>query len=74
MSEISEFGKSVLQQEAQGIINAAALVDGNFDKCVEALLNCEGHVVLTGVGKPWLIGQKISATLASTGTPSFAPQ
>lgn len=72
MSEISEFGKSVLQQEAQGVANAAALIDENFDRAVEALLKCEGHVVLTGVGKPWLIGQKISATLASTGTPSFA--
>ena len=36
------------------------------------MLECGGHVVVTGIGKPWLIGQKLSATLASTGTPSFA--
>lgn len=72
MSEIREFGKSVLQQEARGIQDLAALLDASFDAAVQAVLKCDGHVVLTGIGKPWLVGQKISATLASTGTPSFA--
>lgn len=72
MSEIREFGKSVLEQEANGVRDVAGLLDESFDRSVEALLNCKGHVVIVGVGKPWLIGQKISATLASTGTPSFA--
>jgi arabinose-5-phosphate isomerase len=72
MSEIREFGKTVLQREAEGVTRLASLLDGNFDQAVEAILKCTGHVVVSGVGKPWLIGQKISATLASTGTPSFA--
>jgi arabinose-5-phosphate isomerase len=72
MSEIGDFGKSVLQQEADGIRKLIELLDGSFDRAVAAILACEGHVVLTGVGKPWIIGQKISSTLASTGTPSFA--
>lgn len=72
MSEIREFGKSVLAQEADGVRALAGLLDDSFDRSVDALLNCQGHVVVVGVGKPWLIGQKISATLASTGTPSFA--
>jgi arabinose-5-phosphate isomerase len=72
MSEIGDFGKSVLQQEADGIRQLIGLLDGSFDRAVAAILACKGHVVLTGVGKPWIIGQKISSTLASTGTPSFA--
>jgi arabinose-5-phosphate isomerase len=72
MSKIREFAKSVLEQEAQGIQSLVPLLDGSFDSAVTAILECDGHVVLTGVGKPWIIGQKISATLASTGTPSFA--
>ena len=72
MSETTEFGRKVLQQEAAGILQLADLVDEQFDAACQRILGCEGHVVVTGVGKPWLIGQKISATLASTGTPSFA--
>ncbi|MCB9934227.1 MAG: KpsF/GutQ family sugar-phosphate isomerase [Planctomycetes bacterium] len=72
MSEIREFGKSVLRQEATAVSALADLLDENFDRAVKAMLECTGHVVVVGVGKPWLIGQKISATLASTGTPSFA--
>lgn len=45
-------------------------IDG-FDAVVEAALACEGQLVITGMGKAGLVGSKISATLASTGTPSF---
>jgi arabinose-5-phosphate isomerase len=72
MTDIREFGRSVLKQEAEAVTRLASLLDASFDRAVDALLKCTGHVVLTGVGKPWMIGQKISATLASTGTPSFA--
>lgn len=72
MSDIREFGKSVLQREAEGISRLDELLDESFDRAVDAMLKCSGHVVVSGVGKPWMIGQKISATLASTGTPSFA--
>lgn len=72
MSNVNDFARSVLRQEAAGIENLVALVDEKFEDSVTCILGCSGHVVVTGVGKPWLIGQKISATLASTGTPSFA--
>ena len=72
MGELSAFARDVLVQEAAGITQLADLIDGNFEGAIERILGCRGHVVVTGVGKPWLIGQKISATLASTGTPSFA--
>ncbi len=72
MSEIREFGRSVLQQEAQGVLQLADLLDESFDRAIDAILNCSGYVVFSGIGKPWIISQKISATMASTGTPSFA--
>ena len=72
MSDILEFGRSVLRQEAEGLDALVPMLDESFVAAVEAIRDCRGHVVLTGVGKPWLIGQKISATLASTGTPSFS--
>ncbi len=72
MSELRTFGRSVLKQEAEAVAALAGMLDESFDRAVDALLGCRGHVVVTGVGKPWLVGQKISATLASTGTPSFA--
>ena len=72
MSDQRDFARAVLNQEAQGISQLGTLLDDNFDTAVAAVLACTGHVVVSGVGKPWLIGQKISATLASTGTPSFA--
>ena len=72
MSEIREFGRNVLQQEAQGVLQLANLLDESFDLAISAILNCSGYVVFAGIGKPWIISQKISATMASTGTPSFA--
>lgn len=72
MSDITDFARSVLQQEAAGIENVVGLMDQSFDQAVSCILSCDGHIVVTGVGKPWLIGQKVSATFASTGTPSFA--
>ena len=72
MSDLIDFGRQVLKQEAAGIAALSPLLDESFSEAVHLMLNCTGHVVVCGVGKPWLIGQKISATLASTGTPSFA--
>ena len=46
-------------------------LDSNFDKVVELLHRCKGHVVVTGVGKSGHVAAKIAATLASTGTPAF---
>jgi arabinose-5-phosphate isomerase len=67
--ELVEYGRTVLGAEA-GAIGRLSL-DGSFATCVEWILACRGRVVVTGIGKPGFIAQKISATLASTGTPSW---
>jgi arabinose-5-phosphate isomerase len=61
----------VIRVEARTIAALEGRLDRNFVRAVEMLLGCEGQVVVTGIGKAGLVGQKISATLASTGTPSI---
>jgi arabinose-5-phosphate isomerase len=61
----------VIRLEAQTIAGLEARLDARFADAVARILACEGLVVVTGVGKAGLVGQKISATLASTGTPSL---
>jgi arabinose-5-phosphate isomerase len=63
--------RRVLKIEAQAIEDVLARLDVSFEKAVELLFGCKGRVVVTGMGKSGLIGRKISATLSSTGTPSF---
>jgi arabinose-5-phosphate isomerase len=63
--------RRVLRIEAQALNDLLARLDSSFDRAVELLLACEGRVVVTGMGKSGLIARKISATLSSTGTPSF---
>ena len=64
--------RKVLAVEAEALLRLSESLDDAFIKLVEAILSCKGRVVVTGMGKSGLVGQKISATLASTGTPSFA--
>ena len=66
-----ETARRVLQIEAQAIADVLARLDATFERAVDALFACTGRVVVTGMGKSGLIGRKISATLASTGTPSL---
>lgn len=63
--------RRVLEIEAQAILELAPRLDESFDRAVELLFECPGRVVVTGMGKSGFIAQKISATLASTGTPSL---
>lgn len=63
--------QETLNIEAKTLFNAAMLIDDVFDKAVEVILKCKGKLVITGVGKSGLIGAKMAATFASTGTPSF---
>jgi arabinose-5-phosphate isomerase len=63
--------RKVLEIEADAIRGLIPRLDESFDRAVDTLLACAGRVVVTGMGKSGLIGQKISATLASTGTSSF---
>lgn len=61
----------VIRSEAAAIGALEARLDERFVAAVEAIVACEGFVVATGVGKAGIVAQKIGATLASTGTPSF---
>jgi arabinose-5-phosphate isomerase len=63
--------REVLLAEAEAIRTATDFVGESFDCCVEAILQLSGRIVVTGVGKSALIGQKIVATLNSTGTPAL---
>ncbi|MBU0965858.1 MAG: KpsF/GutQ family sugar-phosphate isomerase [Proteobacteria bacterium] len=63
--------KEVLQIEAEGIHALIEQLDVNFDKAVSLIMNCPSRLIITGIGKSGIIGQKISATLNSTGTASF---
>lgn len=65
-----EQAAAVLRSEATAILDAADMLDESFCTAIELLQNCTGSVVVTGMGKAGLIGRKISATFASTGTPS----
>jgi arabinose-5-phosphate isomerase len=64
-------GLAVIETEAQAIFELTQRIDENFEKACELLLNCKGRVVVTGMGKSGHIGNKIAATLSSTGTPAF---
>ena len=63
--------KRVLRIEAEAIAGLIDRLDDRFEKAVELMHLCKGRVVVTGLGKSGLIGRKIAATLASTGTPSL---
>ncbi len=66
-----EIGKEVISQEIKALKSLLNALDENFNKAIELILNTKGKVVITGMGKSGIIGKKISATLSSTGTPSF---
>jgi arabinose-5-phosphate isomerase len=63
--------RKVLEIESQAILDLRDRLDDSFDRAVEALFACTGRVIVTGMGKSGIIAQKVSATLASTGTPSL---
>lgn len=66
-----EIARTVLEIEARALGDLVARLDSRFVRAVDILMSCQGRVVVAGMGKSGLIGQKISATLSSTGTPSF---
>ncbi len=61
-------GRGILIQEAEGIRSMAERLDESFAKAVELLLACKGKIIIAGMGKSGIVGQKIAATLSSTGT------
>ncbi len=66
-----DVGRRVLTEEKNAIESLISSLDDSFNKAIEEILKVKGKVVVTGMGKSGLIGKKIAATLASTGTPSF---
>jgi arabinose-5-phosphate isomerase len=71
MKNMLESAKRILRYEAEAIETASKNLDENFSKAIDLILNSQGRLVVCGMGKSGLIGHKISATLSSTGTPSF---
>jgi arabinose-5-phosphate isomerase len=63
--------KDVLLTEAKELEKAAAIVSFDIEKAIDLIINSKGKLIITGVGKSGLVGAKIAATLASTGTSSF---
>lgn len=71
IKNIQSIAKDVIRREAKAVENLAERIDEDFEKCVWAILNCGGRVVVSGIGKSAIVGQKIVATLNSTGTPAL---
>ena len=66
-----ETARRVLKIESQAINEVLSRLDATFERAVDLLFACKGRVAVTGMGKSGIVGRKISATLSSTGTPSF---
>lgn len=66
-----EEGRRVLRIEAQSILDIAERLNGGFQKAVELMLDCQGKVIVTGIGKSGQIARKMASTLSSTGTPAL---
>lgn len=65
-------GRQVILTESRALAQVANRLDGGFCRAVELVFQCRGNVIVCGMGKAGLVGQKIMATLASTGTPSHS--
>ena len=70
-SDLNSRGQQVLRLEADALLALSENLPHNFAQACELLANCSGRVIVSGMGKAGIVGQKISATLASTGTPSL---
>lgn len=69
--DFCQIGLAVIANQSQAIAALSTRIDHNFDKACRILLACQGHIVVTGVGKSGHIARKFAATLSSTGTPAF---
>ncbi len=69
-SEILSLAKATLKSEADSILGAIENLDSNFVRAVDTIISHKGKLLVCGVGKSGLVGQKITATLSSTGTPA----
>jgi arabinose-5-phosphate isomerase len=71
MSEARRRAALVLRMEAEAVLALVSRLDQRFDRAVDLLFRCTGRVIVAGMGKSGLVGRKIAATLASTGTPAY---
>lgn len=71
MPESLDIARRVFSIEMESIQYVTNHLDEQFHHAIQLILNCRGKLIVSGMGKSGLIGQKIAATLASTGTPSF---
>jgi len=69
--DMLDIARKVLKTEADAVLALIEKLNSDFDKAVEIIFKSKGRVVVTGMGKSGLVGKKIAATLASTGTPAF---
>lgn len=65
-----DYARSVICAEADAIASMTPIINGQFARAAEMIYQCRGSCIVSGIGKAGIIGRKISATLASTGTPS----
>jgi len=70
-TESLRFVRTVLRVEAEALERVRERLDGSIVRAAELILRCRGSVIVTGMGKAGLVGQKLAATLASTGTRAF---
>lgn len=68
---MSDFLKQLLRAQVEGAISLEKILDENFEIIASVVANCNGHVIISGIGKSGIIGEKISATMSSVGIPSF---
>ena len=68
---IKEKALETLKIETEALERLSARIDDEFEAAAQAILSCKGRVIVSGIGKSGHVGQKIAASLASTGTPSF---
>jgi len=68
---INDIAKEVFQIESKEIAKLSNLLTDDFNDAIHAIINTKGKFIISGMGKSGIIGKKIAATLASTGTPSF---
>ena len=71
-NKLIQIGKKVVELEINALKKLKNSLNKSFEKAVFAISNCKGKIILGGVGKSYLIGQKISSTLSSVGCPSFS--
>ena len=68
---VQEEARRVIRTEAEALLAMMDRIDASFERAVDLILASKGRVVVSGMGKSGLIGQKIASTMASTGTPAF---